>query len=600
MADLSRGPGARFAVVQRSPDVTDGLAARLADPLWMLARQWQFGEFRGDDAGSLVSMTFEADAHPPTWWRPEPDPAQPAAQPWQDWSVRSGPLEASLDAEPDDGTAWMRLRLDAGAAARRALCNAGLPAVAAALPRVAAWTPDQIASATGPRDHPDPRNHALMTCTAEPTALAATINDWADPGSTPPNELLQSLGVPDAAHDAFATAMRGWLQWWRDRATTLPTGQPDGPIDPPAWTPSRLEYRASLAFASAAGVQLQIDRHPGGQLDWHSADIVQAPPADTATAPDPPPDLRTPQPVTTLATPQPARLAGMPAARFWEFEDAQVDFGSIDASAADLARLLLVEYTTVYDHDWYLMPVRVPVGALVEVQRPIRVVDSFGLPTDLEPFAAKAAANTRMFNLTALPANADPQFGARWFWFPPRLAAVLESQPIEQVSLRRDETANLGWAIIDHCSDPTGRTVTVASQSTAAADIPPADPTIPRYTVESPLLTNWFPLVPTPLPASTAYMLVLTPQGRGTAPPDLPPGRLLAGPDWQIHEEELSPAGATLTRTRTLGRWHDGRCRLWTGRTAGAGANTPDSGLTWDYLRYPTPPTESLPQGADR
>ena len=34
----------------------------------------------------------------------------------------------------------------------------------------------------------------------------------------------------------------------------------------------------------------------------------------------------------------------MPAARFWEFEDAQVDFGSVDAGPTDLARMLLVEF----------------------------------------------------------------------------------------------------------------------------------------------------------------------------------------------------------------------------------------------------------------
>ena len=29
-----------------------GLQARLYDPLWLLARQWQIGEFQGEDNGS--------------------------------------------------------------------------------------------------------------------------------------------------------------------------------------------------------------------------------------------------------------------------------------------------------------------------------------------------------------------------------------------------------------------------------------------------------------------------------------------------------------------------------------------------------------------
>src|SRR5689334_25250577 len=30
------------------------LGAEIRDPLWMLTKQWQLGEFRGDDAGSPV------------------------------------------------------------------------------------------------------------------------------------------------------------------------------------------------------------------------------------------------------------------------------------------------------------------------------------------------------------------------------------------------------------------------------------------------------------------------------------------------------------------------------------------------------------------
>ena len=50
----------------READIDEGLAARVHDPLWMLARQWQFGEFRGDDAGSPSSVAMRGQAHPIT------------------------------------------------------------------------------------------------------------------------------------------------------------------------------------------------------------------------------------------------------------------------------------------------------------------------------------------------------------------------------------------------------------------------------------------------------------------------------------------------------------------------------------------------------
>ena len=39
----------------RLQDFTRSLKAEIRDPLWMLTRQWQFGEFRGEDAASPVT-----------------------------------------------------------------------------------------------------------------------------------------------------------------------------------------------------------------------------------------------------------------------------------------------------------------------------------------------------------------------------------------------------------------------------------------------------------------------------------------------------------------------------------------------------------------
>ena len=40
----------------RTPDLQAGIEARTHDPLWMLARQWQFGEFRAEDAGTPIAL----------------------------------------------------------------------------------------------------------------------------------------------------------------------------------------------------------------------------------------------------------------------------------------------------------------------------------------------------------------------------------------------------------------------------------------------------------------------------------------------------------------------------------------------------------------
>jgi len=594
--DLSRGPRARFAAVLRSPDIEDGLAARLADPLWMLARQWQLGEFRGDDAGSLISLNFQANAHMPTWWRPEPNTDQPNAQPWQGWTVDDGPLEATIDAEPDDGTASLRLRIEGGVAARRALCALGLAQVAAQLPTAAPWATKET-SPSSQLEVPGPLDALVMASTADAAALDSFIAPWANPSVPMPASAISQLGVAAGDVGTVAAALRTWQTWWRARSSGMAAGQQTGPVDPPAWDTSRLEYRGSLAFASAPGAQLYIDRHPGGAVDWYSADILAGPPSGTPGAPPPPPKPVQAQQICASSVPQPARLPGMPALRFWEYEDAEVDFGNIDADPADLARLLLVDYTTVYDHNWYYTPIRIPVGALVEVDgetTPVIAIDSFGIPLGLQPLAERA--NTRIFTPTGITdaqtgTPAEPAWSTRWFWFAPRLAATLDSDPIERVALRRDEAANLGWAIIDTTSDSYGRASlatptpppAAASNDAAAPGDTAADP--PVYTLESPLPDTWRALIPTPIgQGSTAYLLVLEQPKPGDPSPDHPP-RLLAATSWAIHEEELGDAGLTLTRTRTLGRWYGGRVYTWTGRTAYPGGGEADSGLTWDYLR---------------
>jgi hypothetical protein len=48
----------------RSADLERSLRAEVRDPLWFLARQWQFGEFEGEDAGSPIDarIAYETTA----------------------------------------------------------------------------------------------------------------------------------------------------------------------------------------------------------------------------------------------------------------------------------------------------------------------------------------------------------------------------------------------------------------------------------------------------------------------------------------------------------------------------------------------------------
>ena len=59
----------------RDASLTRSLQAQVRDPLWMLARQWQVGEFLGADAGSPVNASFAGQTQNVTTWFPGTDPS---------------------------------------------------------------------------------------------------------------------------------------------------------------------------------------------------------------------------------------------------------------------------------------------------------------------------------------------------------------------------------------------------------------------------------------------------------------------------------------------------------------------------------------------
>src|SRR5260221_2704220 len=59
-------PRPRDATMARS------LQAQLRDPLWLLTRQWQLGEYAGTDAGSPVQATLGVQTQPLTGYRAGP------------------------------------------------------------------------------------------------------------------------------------------------------------------------------------------------------------------------------------------------------------------------------------------------------------------------------------------------------------------------------------------------------------------------------------------------------------------------------------------------------------------------------------------------
>lgn len=130
-------------------DLARGWAAELADPVWLLGRQWQMGEHQGEDASSpvRVDITSRGTAI-------EPLPGQPGLDP------ATVPAEAVLESEPGDWwTPGRRVRAGRLVAASAESHGVTLTAEGSVGP-ASAHQPGAgvVALSPGPHRHPDRRS----------------------------------------------------------------------------------------------------------------------------------------------------------------------------------------------------------------------------------------------------------------------------------------------------------------------------------------------------------------------------------------------------------------------------------------------------------
>src|SRR2546428_7731031 len=100
----------RLETLPTSVGMLAGLKAPLADPLWLLSRQWQFNEFQGEDAGTPLKIAFAVRGTQVDAFRSGSDEQN---RPWQPLELGTAPLETRVEAEP----AWRKpppLRGEAG------------------------------------------------------------------------------------------------------------------------------------------------------------------------------------------------------------------------------------------------------------------------------------------------------------------------------------------------------------------------------------------------------------------------------------------------------------------------------------------------------
>ncbi|MEO8411716.1 MAG: hypothetical protein ABI478_14205, partial [Propionivibrio sp.] len=374
----------------------EGLSARIADPLWMLARQWQFGEFDGEDAGWPILADYSIAGVPVIGYGPGPNPDAAAFTPF---AAGDAPLEAMVEAEPLlAANSHARANAEAGQMLVRLASGAGRDDIADA---ARAAYPGYKANETKPDDPlSDPAGALWHLLLADRCIDAQTLASDLRKNTDPAGNLLalpQSLTDQGLAMDA-APVLTDWLAWMSDFIFEPPADAN------PAWLPRRQEYAFEVAVgANNQGQRLDADEYIDGRIDWHDFDLKGNLPqgALANVAGKVLDDLKPRQSI-----PAQIEYAGMPASRFWEFEDGQVNFARLQAGPLDLVRMMVAEYALVHGNDWFLVPARVKAGGLYRV-RDLTVTDTFGRQTVVNPVTTQAGLKWRLQGLSTPQGSAD-------------------------------------------------------------------------------------------------------------------------------------------------------------------------------------------------
>ena len=457
-----------------------------------------------------------------------------------------------VEAEPLSTANAPRLAVESGAQFLRMLAAADLGGHRRAFVDAFAATSDAPAAEIDPAGA---RFHQLVARRV-PNGLA--LRD-AFGGDTDDPVLPTGIDVGADGPAVLAVARR-WLGWMAPFVHTAP--------DEDSWVAERLEHSFAVAAVVDDGERvLAAEEYSAGRLDWHDFDIAAAATLG-ATSPS--------EAIVRTVLPAPVTFPGMPAPRFWAFEDARIDLGAVGAGADNVARMLLVGFAVDYGNDWFVVPVELPVGSLTRITA-LEVSDTFGVTTEVRSATEVdgPAAAWRMFGLSS-----DGGAPVPLLFLPPVLSSSLEAAARERVAFARDEFANLVWAIEELVESPTG-----APRRRDEEPQPPSRTSVVgdgvlRYEVATGTARHWHPLVTVTDESGAATL-----EQRAIHPAL---GTMLGAPEpLRLREEELPGEGLGVERTFQLARWLGGRTAVWSARRRTGGSGPVSSGLRFDDVHRP-------------
>ena len=613
----------------RKYDFDEVLKSEVHDPLWNLTRQWQFGEFKGEDTGSAIFAKVLQESTKLVKYKLY----KGVVHGYSDES----PLEAVV--ERQSRILGYNDRIQAGNHCLKLLEHFGNLFNQNGLPTQPAY--DKTAyrdklQGLFPLVVPeiDDRTPELLVQSAQLYSNRRLMNFVRTFAGRIPDGLLMYNSILDdeagfieaikieATHQDFIQDTVAEFKKW------FASAFPEALESETSWNAAQLEYQFKCALPEKSGnnTVLAANEYYTGRLDWHSFDVETLAVSNTdalSTSDELHKKLIETEVISFI--PSPAGFGGMPVNRFWEFEDGKVDLGKISADTTDISKIIVVEYATMYGNNWFLIPYPLKAGSLATVKG-IVVTDVFGQKTFVEPAIQGEADDWYgwgMFNLTAWDKKKSFTVPADTrIFIPPVVPKIQESAPIEEVLFVRDEMANMVWAIenkvdslLQSGMDGHKAAIELAPYFEQVNNIDPTevDPeAILRYILSNTVPENWIPFISIHIegqnravqlqrasmprmigetkipvrPRTSVLRSGFSYNPAAEVKPYINPSANLQSAPYFINEEEIPKAGIKVMGNYQRTRWYNGDIVLWYGYKKTLGKGEGSSGLKFDMVEF--------------
>jgi hypothetical protein len=436
----------------RANDFTRSIEARIRDPLWMLTRQWQMGEFKGEDAGSPVNVRLQTETTGLTRLKLGSPSSNSPIKEYNPDSLH--PLETLVEQETIS-LDW-RTRVQIGQQFERELQAEGADSQLELFKNK--YSIDSL-DEDETIDMDDATQEFLLAVAGRSIDGKALLME---PGMVSDNPVIPlGLGVPNDETEKVIKALKSLHNWF----SSLYSQPSDG--NETAWHHDRFEYEFSVSAPEENAGQkvLVASEHTGEALDWYSFSED----ATSGSRLGPEEELFDQEnarytlndPVEFI--PRNVSFRGMPNHRWWEFEDQQTDFGDLTVNTTDLGKLLVMEFALVHGNDWFLIPLPLKIGSICRI-RSLAVTDVFGKVTNIHRAGSTEEddwQDWKVFSVSkkqtdllegALSNNSD---AADFLFIAPTIGRG-ETFDIEQVRFLRDEMANMVWAVERYVANGLG------------------------------------------------------------------------------------------------------------------------------------------------